>query len=103
MDNMEAMTKHPARQKSLAFNVKCHDIETTQQEISCRALNSLPPAYAPEKQSFALKTDFSFGDLESGLVCVEELNRSFDGTNGSHALAARFKPEAGARAGEQGT
>ena len=35
------------------------------------------------------------GDLESGLVCVEELNRSLDGTNGSHALAAGFKSRSG--------
>ena len=30
---------------------------------------------------------------------MEELNRSLDGTKGSHALAAGFKPEAAARAG----
>ena len=88
-----------AREKSLALNVKCCGIEITEQEISRRALNSLSPAYAPEKQNFALKTDFSYVDLESGLVCVEELNRSLDGTKGSHALAAGFKPEAAARAG----
>ena len=88
-----------AREKCLALNVKCCGIEITEQEISRRALNSLSPAYAPEKQSFALKTDFSYVNLESGLVCVEELNRSSDGTKGSHALAAGFKPEAAARAG----
>ena len=88
-----------AREKSLALNVKCRGIEITEQEIIRRALNSLSPAYAPEKQNFALKTDFSYVDLESGLVCVEELNRSLDGTKGSHALAAGFKPEAAARAG----
>ena len=35
------------------------------------------------------------GDLESGLVRVEELNRSLDGTNSSHALAAGFKARSG--------
>ena len=35
------------------------------------------------------------GDLESGLVRVEELNRSLDGTNSSHALAAGFKAKSG--------
>ena len=49
-----------------------------------------PPAYAPEKRNFALKTDFSLGDLEGGLVRVGELNRSLDGTDGCHALAVGF-------------
>ena len=79
--------------------MKCRGIEITEQEISRRALNSLPPAYAPEKQNFALKIYFSYGDLESGPVWVEEPNRSLDGTNGSRALAADFKQEAAARAG----
>ena len=57
MDNMEAMTKHMAREKYLALNVKCRGIQITEQEISRRALNSLPPVYAPEKQNFVLKTD----------------------------------------------
>ena len=35
------------------------------------------------------------GDLKSGLVRVEELNKSLDGTNGSHALAAGFKARSG--------
>ena len=99
MDNMEAMTKYMAREKYLAVNMKCRGIEITEQEISRRALNRLPPVYAPEKQSFALKTDFCYGNLKSGPVCVEKPNRSLDGTNGSHALAADFKPEAAARAG----
>ena len=34
MDNMEAMTKHMAREKYLALNVKCRGIEITEQEIS---------------------------------------------------------------------
>ena len=99
MDNMEAITEYLAREKSLAPNVKCHGTDITEQEITRRALNSLPLVYAPEKQNFALKTDFSYGNLKSGPVCVEESNRSLDGTNGSHALAADFKPEAAARAG----
>ena len=99
MDNMEAITEYLAREKSLAPNVKCHGTDITEQEITRQALNSLPTAYAPDEQNLALKTDFSYGDLESGLVCMEELNRSLDGTNGSHALAAGFKPEAAARAG----
>ena len=58
MDNMEAMAEYLYREKSLARNVKCHGIEITEQEISRRALNSLPPADAPEKQNFALKTAY---------------------------------------------
>ena len=58
MDNMEAMAEYLAREKSLALNVKYHGIEITEQEISRRALNSLPPADAPEKHNFALKTAY---------------------------------------------
>ena len=34
------------------------------------------------RRNIALKTDFSLAELEGGLVCVEELNRSSDGTDG---------------------
>ena len=33
---------------------------------------------------------------------MEELNRSSDGTDGSHALAADFKARSGGRSGERG-
>ena len=61
-----------------------------------------PPPYAPKKRNFALKTDFSLAELEGGLVRVEELNRSSDGTDGNHALAAGFKARSGGRSGGRG-
>ena len=96
------MKAYIARAKSLALNVKYHDIKVTDQEISRRVLNGLPPSYAPEKRIFALKTDFSLAKLEGGLVRVEELNRSSDGADGNHALAADFKARSGGRSGRCG-
>ena len=88
MNDDESMKEYIARAKYLALNMKYHDVEVTDQEISRRILNGLPPSYTPEKRHFASKTDFSLAELEGGLVRVEELNRSSDGTDGSHALAA---------------
>ena len=102
MNDDESMMEYIARAKSLALNVKYHDIEVTDQEISRRVLNGLLPSYAPEKRNFALKTDFSLAELEGGLVRVEELNRSPDGTDGNHALAAGFKARNGGRSGGRG-
>ena len=102
MDSAESMKEYIARAKSLALNVQYHDVEVTDQEISRRVLNGLPPPYAPEKRNFALKTDFSLAELEGGLVRVEELNRSSDGTDGIHALAAGFKARSGGRSGGRG-
>ena len=64
MDSAESMEEYIARAKSLALNVQYHDVEVTDQEISRRVLNGLPPPYAPEKRNFALKTDFSLAELE---------------------------------------
>ena len=102
MDSAESMKEYIARAKSLALNVQYHDVEVTDQEISRRVLNGLPPPYAPEKRNFALKPDFSLAELEGGLVRVEELNRSSDGTDGNHALAAGFKARSGGRSGGRG-
>ena len=102
MDSAESMKEYIARAKSLALHVQYHDVEVTDQEISRRVLNGLPPPYAPEKRNFALKTDFSLAELEGGLVRVEELNRSSDGTDGNHALAAGFKVKSGGRSGGRG-
>ena len=102
MDDDESMKEYIARAKSLALNLQYHDVEVSQQEISRRVLNGLPPSYAPEKRNFALKTDFSQAELEGGLVLVEELNRSSDGTDGSHAQAAGFKARSGGRSGGRG-
>ena len=99
MDNVESMKEYLARAKSLVLNLKYHGIEITEQEISRRVLDGLPPAYAFEKRNFALKTDFSSSDLEGGLVHVEELNRSLDGTDGSHTLVAGFKARSGGQSG----
>ena len=102
MDSAESMKEYIARAKSLALNVQYHDVEVTDQDISRRVLNGLPPSYAPEKRNFALKTDFSLAELEGGLVRVEELNRSSDGTDGNHAMAAGFKARSGGRSGGRG-
>ena len=102
MDSAESMKEYIARTKSLDLNVQYYDVEVTDQEISRRVLNGLPPPYAPEKRNFALKTDFSLTELEGGLVRVEELNRSSDGTDGNHALAAGFKARSGGRSGGRG-
>ena len=102
MNDAESMKEYIARVKSLALNVKYHDIEVTEQEISRRVSNGLPPSYAPEKINFALKTDFSLAELEGGLVRVEEPNRSSDGTDGSHALAAGFKARSDGRSEARG-
>ena len=100
MNDDESMKEYIARAKSLALNVKYHNVEVTDQEISRRVLNGLPPSYAPEKRNFALKTDFSLAELEGGLVRVEELSRSPDGTDGNHALVAGFKARKGGRSGD---
>ena len=102
MDSAESMKEYIARAKSLALNVQYHDVEVTDQDISRRVLNCLPPSYAPEKINFALKTDFSLAELEGGLVRVEELNRSSDGTDGNHAMVAGFKARSGGRSGGHG-
>ena len=102
MDDAESMKEYIARAKLLVLNVQYHNIEVSDQEISRRVLNRLPPSYAPEKRNFALKTDFSLAELEGGLVRVEELYRSSDGTDGGHALAAVFKARSGGRGGGRG-
>ena len=102
MDSAESVKEYIARARSLALNVQHHDVEVTDQEISRRVLNGLPPPYALEKRNFALKTGFSLAELEGGLVRVEELNRSSDGTDGNHKLAAGFKARSGGRSGGRG-
>ena len=77
------MKEYIARAKSLAINVQCHGIEVTDHEISRLVLNGLPPSYASEKRNFELRTNFNLLNLEGGIVRVEELNRSLDGTAGS--------------------
>ena len=51
MNDDESMKEYIARAKSLALNVKNHDIEETDQEISRRVLNSLPPCMLPRRES----------------------------------------------------
>ena len=102
MNDDESMKEYIARAKTLALNVKYHNVEVTEEEISRRVLNGLPPSYAPEKRNFALKTDFSLAELKGGLVRVEEIDRSSDGTDGSHALAAGFNARSGGRSGGRG-
>ena len=59
----------------------------------------MPPL---KTDALALRTCYSLGDLEDGLVRVEEINRSLDGTDGSHALAAGFKAGSGDQSGWSG-
>ena len=100
--NGSSMKEYIARAKSLTFNVQYYDIEVSEQEISRRVLNGLPPSYAIEKRNFTLKPDFSLAELKGGLVREEELNRSSDETDGSHALAAGFEARTGGRSGGPG-
>ena len=58
---MESMEDYLARAKSLALNVKYHGVETTEQKISRRVLNGLPPEYALEKQNVALTSRSTTG------------------------------------------
>ena len=99
----ESMKEYIARAKSLALNVQYYDIEVSEQEISRRVLNGFSPSYAPEKRNFALKTIFRLAEQEGGLVRVEELNRSSDGTDGIHVLAAGFKARSVGRSGGRGS
>ena len=46
MDNAETMKEYIASAKSLALNVQYHNTEVSEQEISRRVLNGLPPSYA---------------------------------------------------------
>ena len=59
MGYMKSMKQHLARARSLTLNVIHHNVEVIEQETSRRVLNGLPTAYAPEKQTFALKTEVS--------------------------------------------
>ena len=63
MDSAESIKKYIARAKSLALNVQYHDVEVTDQEISRRVLNGLPPRMLPRRK-----------------VCVE--NRFFSSRTG---------------------
>ena len=49
-DSAESMKEYIARAKSLALNVQYHDVEVTDQEISRRVLNGLPPRMLPRKE-----------------------------------------------------
>ena len=76
MNNAKTIKDYIAKAKSLAINVQYNRMELTEHIISRRVLNGLSLTYSPEKRKFALRTDFSLGDLEGGLVRVEELNKS---------------------------
>ena len=102
MEDAETMKEYIALAKSLALKVEYDDMEVSKEEINRRVLNGLPLSYAPAKRNFALKTDFTLAELEGGLVRVEELNRSSDGTDRSHTLAAGFKARSGGRSGGRG-
>ena len=50
MDSAENMKEYIARAKLLALNVQYHDVEVTDQEISRRVLNDLPPRMLPRRE-----------------------------------------------------
>ena len=50
MDSTENMKEYIARAKLLALNVQYHDVEVTDQEISRRVLNDLPPRMLPRRE-----------------------------------------------------
>ena len=52
MDSAESMKEYIARAKSLALNVQYHDVEVTDQEISRRVSNGLPPRMLPRREIF---------------------------------------------------
>ena len=51
MNDAESRTEYIARAKSLALNVKYPDIKVTEQEISRRVLNELPPRMLPRRET----------------------------------------------------
>ena len=51
MNDDESMKEYITCAKSLALNVKYHDIEVTEQEISRRVLNGLPPRMPPRRET----------------------------------------------------
>ena len=58
MNDDESMKEYIARAKSLALNVKYHDVEVTDQEISRRVLNSLPPLVCSRGDKLCFKYRF---------------------------------------------
>ena len=51
MKDDESMKEYITRAKSLALNVKYHDIEVTEQAITRRILNGLPPRMLPRRET----------------------------------------------------
>ena len=51
MDDAETMKEYIARAKSLALNVQYHDIEVSEEKISRRVLNGLPPRMLPRREN----------------------------------------------------
>ena len=63
MDSAESMKEYIARAKSLALNVQYHGVEVSDQEISRRVLNGLPPPLAPKTEVAG-----GAGDVEATIV-----------------------------------
>ena len=55
MDSAESMKEYIAHVKSLALNVQYHDVEVTDQEISRRVLNGLPPPVCSREEKFCVE------------------------------------------------
>ena len=58
IDNAETMKEYIARAKSLALSVQYHDIEVSEQEISRRVLNGLPPLVCSREEKFCFENRF---------------------------------------------
>ena len=58
MDSAESTKEYIARAKSLALNVQYHDVEVTDQEISRRVLNGLPPPVCSREEKLCVENRF---------------------------------------------
>ena len=58
MNDAESMKEYIARAKSLALNIKYHDIEVTEQEISRRVMNGLPPLVCSREDKLCVENKF---------------------------------------------
>ena len=58
MNDAESMKEYIARAKSLALSIKYHDIEVTEQEISRRVMNGLPPLVCSREDKLCVENKF---------------------------------------------
>ena len=58
MNDAESMKEYIARAKSLALNIKYHNIEVPEQEISRRVMNVLPPLVCSREDKLCVENKF---------------------------------------------